>query len=141
MALNKEAKESYKLKVLIVEDDISTQLLYKMNIESWELPVEITSMANGWNGIVDISQNIPDLVIADLNMPLMDGFSMIKALRSLSDLPNMVIVVVTGKDRQEISEQWDIPEDIKLFCKNPIPFEEIKELVVELINKNSQTNI
>lgn len=141
MAFNKEFKEAYKLKVLIVEDDISTQLLYKMNIESWELPIEITSMGNGWNGIVDISENVPDLVITDLNMPLMDGFSMIKALRSLSDLPNMVIVVVTGKDRQEISEQWDIPEDIKLFCKNPIPFEEIKALVVQLINKNSLANI
>lgn len=71
---------------------------------------------------------MPDILIADLMMPGMDGFEMIKRLRAMPDLSPMDIIVVSAIDGAEV-RQRGIPADVTVFGK-PIPFHEIKGFVL-----------
>lgn len=124
-----------RLKVVIVEDNAEILKLYRMTIESWKLPIDVMYIANGWAGIVGIAQSNPDLLITDLKMPELDGFAVIKAIRSLPEFAQMSIIVVSGMQNSEILDTGSIPNDISIYCKNPIPFMEIKALMEDKLNR------
>lgn len=110
--------------ILISEDDPTLQLLYQLTIEGWELPVNLRLTANGFEGLLQVGKRTPDILIADLMMPGMDGFEMIRQLRADPALASMDIIVVSAIDRTEI-EQQGLPANVTVFTK-PIPFHEIK---------------
>jgi len=112
------------LDVLIAEDDPTLQTLYKATFERWNLPLRLRLVDNGFEGLIQVGQRMPDVLIADLMMPGMDGFEMIRRLRANPDLATMDIVVVSAIDGTEIA-QHGLPEDVTIFAK-PIPFHEIK---------------
>jgi excisionase family DNA binding protein len=139
LSISKEsANNESRLEVVVVEDDQAMLKLYQMTIESWKLPIEVRLISNGYEAIVSISQNTPDLLITDLKMPEMDGFSMLKALRNMDDFLLMTIVVVTGMQTYEIEDKGGIPKGIRLYSKSPVPFLEIRELMQDLINKKHE---
>jgi excisionase family DNA binding protein len=91
-----------QLDILIAEDDSTLQMLYQMTIESWNLPIKLRIVANGFDGLLQVGQRQPDILIADLMMPGMDGFEMIRRLRANADLARMDIIVVSAIDREEV---------------------------------------
>jgi excisionase family DNA binding protein len=114
--------------ILISEDDTTLQLLYQLTIEGWELPITLRLTANGFEGLLQVGKKTPDILIADLMMPGMDGFEMINQLRSDPALSNMDIIVVSAIDRSEI-EKRGLPANVTVFTK-PIPFHEIKGFIL-----------
>jgi excisionase family DNA binding protein len=110
--------------ILIAEDDPTLQLLYQLTMESWELPIKLRIVSNGFDGLLQVGQQVPDILIADLMMPGMDGFEMIRNLRANPQLARMDIIVVSAIEHEEI-ERKGLPTDITVLGK-PIPFHEIK---------------
>jgi CheY-like chemotaxis protein len=113
-----------QLDILIAEDDETLQLLYQMTFDSWALPIRLRIVANGFDGLLQVGQRVPDILIADLMMPGMDGYEMIRRLRANPDLARMDIIVVSAIGRDEIM-QCGLPPDVTILGK-PIPFHEIK---------------
>lgn len=66
--------------VLIVEDDKSIQDLYKDALEFSGLKVILAS--NGKEGVVQALERHPDLILADLMMPEMNGHQMMERIRA-----------------------------------------------------------
>lgn len=127
LALQGPAKPG-QFKILVVEDDPDLLKLYRMHVENWGLPVALLTAANGFEGLIRIGETKPDLLIADLNMPGMDGFRMIRSLRNNADFKNMEIVVVTALGKDEIADRGGLPDDISIFTK-PAPFSVLQQLV------------
>lgn len=117
-----------KLDILIAEDDSTLQRLYQLTFDSWKLPVKLRIVSNGFEGLLQVGQQMPDILIADLMMPGMDGFEMIKQLRTKPEFSPMDIIVVSAIDTGEVRERG-IPSDVTVFGK-PIPFHEIKGFVL-----------
>jgi excisionase family DNA binding protein len=115
---------SRQLSVLIAEDDPDLQRLYQLNIAAWRLPISVQMVSNGFEGLVQIGQQAPDVLILDLLMPGMDGFEMIRTLRANPALAHMDIIVVTGMDPARIAERGGLPADITL-CGKPVPFHQL----------------
>ena len=113
------------LDVLVAEDDSALQMLYRLTMEKWGMPLNIRIVDNGFDGLIQVGQSAPDVLIADLMMPGMDGFEMIRRLRASPELAKMDIIVVTALDASDISAQGGLPEDVTVYGK-PIPFHEIK---------------
>jgi excisionase family DNA binding protein len=126
-----------RLDILITEDDPTLQLLYQMTMESWNLPVTLRIVANGFEGLLQVGQRPPDILIADLMMPGMDGFEMIRHLRANPDLARMDIIVVSVIDRETILQRG-LPPDVTIFAK-PIPFHEIKGFLLGRLAARQRT--
>lgn len=114
-----------QLDVLIAEDDPSLQTLYRLTMERWGMPINLRIVNNGFDGLVQVGQRLPDVLISDLMMPGMDGFEMIRRLRANPELSRMDILVVSAIDQDEVLAHEGFPANITVFGK-PIPFHEIK---------------
>lgn len=115
--------------VLVVEDDPVQRALYIEKFASWKLPVELATAEDGYAGLIAVGRLAPNLVIADLDMPQMNGFEMI---RRILDNPFQEratrIIVVTALERYEIDAAGGLPESIPVYPK-PIPFIALKTLL------------
>lgn len=83
--------------VLIIDDDpADARLVEKMLAESGKY--HITIAEGGKNGYEILQANPPDVVILDLFMPEMDGFSILSAMRQSERLTSIPVLVLTGAD-------------------------------------------
>jgi CheY-like chemotaxis protein len=74
-------------KILVVEDNAMNQLLIKYTFQSWKMNFELAD--NGVKAIEWLQRDRFDLVLLDIQMPLMDGYATSQAIRNelKSDIP------------------------------------------------------
>lgn len=125
------------LDLLIAEDEPMLRTLYEATIDSWNLPIRLRMVENGFDGLIEVGQRTPDILIADLMMPGMDGFEMIRRLREKPELAQMDIIVISAIERDQIAEKG-LPADVTVFGK-PIPFHEIKGFVLGRLAAQQRT--
>ncbi len=121
-------EQATPFRLLVVEDDPDLLKLYRMTIASWDLPLELLTAANGFKGLLQVGQTRPDMLIADLNMPGIDGFRMIRALKADPASNQMEMVVVTALGKAEIADRGGLPEDVEVFSK-PVAFDRLEQRV------------
>nr|CRH07405.1 Protein of unknown function. Containing response regulator receiver domain and MerR family regulatory domain [Candidatus Magnetococcus massalia] len=117
--------------ILLVEDDPYLTKLYVSKVKKWSFAVDIVIAENGFEGLIQAGVQNPDLIIADLMMPDMNGFKMIDSLRQAEGLQQSRIVVVTSLTAEQIAEQGQLPADVAIFNK-PVPFEKLRDIATEL---------
>jgi CheY-like chemotaxis protein len=80
---------------LIVEDDPATREILRRTLEGegWE----VREAENGQLGLDQVAEAAPDLILLDLMMPVMDGFTFVHKLRKRPAWRNIPVVVVTAK--------------------------------------------
>lgn len=125
------------LNILVVEDDHVLLRLYKMRLEAWGLPVTVATAHNGVEGLILVGRLSPDLLITDLDMPELDGFTMIRTLVRSPFREGMEIVVVSGLDPADIAARGGFEEDIKVFSK-PVPFAELRAVCDQLLARRRE---
>lgn len=92
-------KEHKKRKILIIEDSLTTRELERSILESHGYTVDVA--VDGLEAMERIAQATPDLVMADINMPRMDGFQFCSTLKQSQDYKGIPVVIVTAKARDE----------------------------------------
>lgn len=118
------APGAQRLRVMVVEDDISLLRLYEVNMLRWPMAPEVFAFDNAIAALLMMGRQRPDLLVVDLNMPGMDGFKMLNTLRSSPEMKQTTIVVVSGLARAEIDARGGISADIEILPK-PIPFTQL----------------
>lgn len=118
-----------EITVLVVEDIAYLRRLYRNMIDSWSLPIRLVTATNGFEGLYQLGNCKPDVLITDLSMPGMDGFRMVSVLCEENSIPESDIIVVTGLSEEEVKTGGELPDQIQLFYK-PVPFDKIK-LILE----------
>ncbi len=120
----------HRFTVLVVDDDRALLRLYEVRLARWPMAPRVLTAHNGVEALVQIGREKPDLLVADLQMPKMDGFHMLRVLRAMPELASMSIVVVSGLDQAEIALRGGVPADIPLLPK-PIPFDALLAIATE----------
>lgn len=134
-AASPAAQPSRPLRILVVEDDPALRMLFEMTLSTWKLPLVVEVAENGFSALLKMGETPPDLLITDLNMPGMDGFTMIRHLRQTAPWQNLPIVVVSALGQREIAARGGLPADIPYFGK-PVPFDRIEFIVrAQLANR------
>jgi two-component system chemotaxis sensor kinase CheA len=81
-------------RILVVEDNTdSRDILAKLLRMSG---YEVISASNGESGYAAALNELPDLIITDINMPVMDGIQLLKKVRSDRVLSKTAVLVVTA---------------------------------------------
>lgn len=127
---------AHALHILVVEDDPLLQHLYRINLARWPMRPHVTTASNGYEALVLLGRETPDLLILDLHMPEFDGFRVLRSLREMPELDAVRIIVVSGLDPAEIQARGEIPADIPVLPK-PISFTRLQELAESIAVKKT----
>lgn len=122
--------------ILLVEDDDAIRNLFYYFFSSWKYPVRIETASNGFEGLISLGREIPDLLITDLNMPSMNGFDMIRHLKKSKQFNQLKILILTAMNAAHIADMGGFPKDIKVFYK-PVAFSELEPVIEALINNKN----
>ena len=83
--------------VLLIDDNGDDALLVRRLLEGRK-NYRIFAAKDGWDGLSQARQKLPDLIITDLMMPELDGFGLVEELRLDPRTKDIPIVVVSAKD-------------------------------------------
>ncbi len=80
--------------VLVLEDDRSTRmlLLKQLTAEGFE----VTVVADGLEGLVQLESMRPDVIVVDLAMPKLSGMDFVKAIKSRQDTKKIPVIILTA---------------------------------------------
>lgn len=95
-ALTQVAPERFP-KIVIVEDTTEARRLIRRILQS-QGNFTIMEAENGREGLELIKRELPDLIVLDLMMPEMDGFTVIEALRANPETAIIPVIVATAKE-------------------------------------------
>lgn len=124
-----EGSAQGRFQLLVVEDDPRQRRLHELSADQWGLPLDLHLACDGFEGLLKAGNLKPDMIVVDLQMPGMNGFRMIEAIRR--DPAIMAeIIVVTGLSAAEIEQHGGVAAGIRVFQK-PVSMNHIRDVVVE----------
>jgi CheY-like chemotaxis protein len=88
-------------KVLVVDDERNMRIFLDLLLR--EEGYEVLLADDGWMGLECYRREHPDVILLDLNMPVLDGIAVLKILRA-TDL-NQPVIVLTGDTNPEMERQ------------------------------------
>jgi len=105
--------------VLHVDDDVASLMMAEGALE--EAGFEVIQAENGEEAVNLFKQQVPDLIIMDAVMPVMDGFEAIAEIRKLATGEHVPILMITGlDDLNSITRAYD--EGATDFLTKPINY-------------------
>ena len=85
--------------ILVVEDEAMNRKVVGRHLTA--AGCDVVYAANGEEALVRLREALPDLVISDVNMPRMDGFELLKRIRSQAATKALPVILLTGRDDTE----------------------------------------
>ncbi|HTL26359.1 MAG TPA: response regulator transcription factor, partial [Burkholderiales bacterium] len=111
------------VRVLLADDESHVRLFVKTVVSSMGCQV-VGEATNGKEALDLFDQTSPDLVLLDINMPVMDGIAALKALRVKSD--KVAIVMLTSLASADIVEQC-LEAGANYHLRKDLPLNELKQ--------------
>lgn len=109
------------INVLIVEDDEMTAFGIKQSLSLYCKKIDIAQ--DGIVGFEKFERNKPDVVIADINMPEMNGLEMVKIMHEIS--PHLPVIIMTSYDSSENMLE-SINQRVYSYLRKPIQIEDLQ---------------
>lgn len=123
-------------KIFVIDDDTAVTDLLSVLLNTQGFKVWATNSSS--EGLTQIRENQPDLVILDLMMPEMDGWEVCKAVRAFSDVP--IIVLSALNDPSMVASVLDAGADD--YLTKPTPSRVLVAHIKRLVDrKNSSVSI
>lgn len=129
--------EPSTLRVLVVDDHELTRMTLQM-VLSCQKNMQVVGLAtNGQEAVDMVKRHQPDVIVLDLQMPVMDGWTASGKIKEIA--PNTQIIAYSSvEDAKNVGVNndmgsWDV------FCKKDVPTTELIALVRELGNGNNES--
>jgi len=114
--------------ILVIDDDPGLVVFLQKRFDL--AGYRVTAAASGEAGLQKMKADLPDLLILDIRMPGMDGFSFVREIRADAALSKIPVVIVTAQE--ELGDIFKM-EGVQGFFAKPVDTEMLMEKVRELI--------
>ena len=138
LGLFKSKKKTAQAKVLIVDDesDIVSTIQYRLKACEFD----VITASNGKEGLEKVANERPDLILLDINMPVMDGHEMLERLRNRTDLKDTPVIMFTAySDKRDIAKSADL--GIADYVTKPFDFAELMEKISTALENKANGNL
>ncbi|HVX84756.1 MAG TPA: response regulator [Phycisphaerae bacterium] len=116
--------------VLIVDDSATTRAVIRRVIGMTELEVgAILEASDGGQGLKRLEEGRVDVVLADLNMPGMDGFEMIARMRGDERWRSVPVIVISAQPDPRRIEQLK-QQGVEAYLAKPFTAEKLRDVLV-----------
>lgn len=117
--------------ILIVEDNAN----YRANLaEILQFELYHTLEAeNGWIGLAMIGNHLPDLILCDIDMPIMNGVEMLISMKQDSKISGIPIIFITGHTN-ELTRKHVMGLGADLCLAKTVSMDDLIQLIYNLLN-------
>lgn len=122
--------------VLLIDDNADDTLLIRRLLEGRK-SYRVYQAKDGWEGLAQARQKLPDLIVTDLTMPGMDGFGLVEELKLDPRTKDIPVVVVSAKDIT-MEERKRLNGHIEaVYQKGSLPPRRFVDEVVQVLEEKS----
>ncbi len=128
--LKKIQKENSNSTILIVEDDTEINELIKQYFEIKLPEYKILQAFDGFEAGRSVSEYKPIILILDITLPGIDGYTLCKNIKSDPDLNSPYIIAITGMSEED-AKQKILESGADAFYKKPLNLEVLVNKIIE----------
>jgi len=121
-------------RILYIEDNPENRTLVRrvLTAEGYTL----IEAVDGWTGLRAIEENLPDLIIIDINLPGLDGYEVTSRIRMMPRLARIPIIAMTANVMQGDREK-SLAAGCDGYIQKPIDIDLLPEQVAKFLSRNS----
>lgn len=118
-------------KILIVDDDENNRILMReiLNFHGYE----IIEAENGVEGLKKAKEDKPALMLLDIQMPVMDGFTAIRKIREDNELKDLIVVAITSFAMKD-DQRKALSAGFNGYLTKPINTRKLPEIVEKFLS-------
>ena len=123
------------LNILLIEDDVIEVMKLNRASSSLQLNHKITEANNGEDALKILEQkdNLPDIILLDLNMPKINGIEFLKILKSDDRLKYIpTIILTTSNNQRDLLECYKV--GVAGYILKPLKYEEYVSKIEKLLS-------
>lgn len=91
------------LNILALDDNRTSRDMLRLSLSAAGISVSVA--ADGIEGLKMLDEMTPDAILSDINMPRLDGFGFIEAVRKMDRLRGIPVLVVTSENTPELKSR------------------------------------
>lgn len=114
--------------ILIVDDAEWHNILLKKILSDYGYGVK--AFTNGYMLLKDLKREPPDLIISDIDMPEIDGFTLFKMIKELPEGADIPVIFVSSLNEGEVRSKAD-QNDMFYFVQKPIT----RQLLLDIVSQ------
>ena len=118
--------------ILIVDDEFGILEVLESILE--DSGYKVMSAVNGRDALTRLKKSVPDLVIVDFMMPLLDGAGVINAMRANKKLHAVPVILASALPEKAIGERCT---GYQAFLRKPFKIERLMEEISRLLDGSS----
>jgi len=117
-------------KILIIDDEEDMQHLLKIRLEQ-EGFIVITA-SDGEKGVKLAELEMPDLILLDIMMPKMDGYSCLKEIRRIQKTKDTPVLMMSGKEEEKVRDLFAF-QKISGYLEKPFELDNLIARAKEIL--------
>lgn len=127
-----------KINLLVIDDDDINIFIIKKIVEKTGYNIDMTAKSNGQLAIDFLKEtlaqgnSLPDLILIDINMPVMNGWEFVEAYKSLGITQSIDLYILSSSVYENDIEKTKSYTNVKGFISKPLSMERLIELLKEL---------
>jgi len=119
-----------KKRILVVDDDEDLVKMLKLRIESEGYG--FMHAKDGEDMFKVMAANKPDLIMLDIMLPKMDGYTALREMRKKEELKNIPVIVLTAKEKEKVGDLFEL-ERVAFFVEKPFEIRDLLQKVKDAI--------
>jgi two-component system, chemotaxis family, chemotaxis protein CheY len=122
-----------KIRALIVDDSSVMRKIVERSIRQAGIDLaEVREASNGAEGLGTLKEQSVDLILCDINMPVMDGIEFLRQLQTMEQAKGIPVVMITTEGSESHVVQA-LSIGARGYIRKPFTPEQVKEHVVPLL--------
>lgn len=122
-----------QIRVLIVDDSSVMRKIVERSLRQAGLDMSsVTEAGNGAEALGKLDANLVDLILSDINMPVMDGLEFVRRLQTVDKLRGIPVVMITTEGSESNVVQA-LSLGAKGYIRKPFTPDQVKEHVLPVL--------
>ena len=118
--------------ILVVEDNKTLRRLLEYRLSK---RFEVRTAENGERALAAVEERLPDLIVSDIMMPVMDGFALLAALRASPATEAIPFIFLTAKT-DDLSRQKGLKKGVDDYMTKPFDVDHLIDRVTQIVQRS-----
>lgn len=123
-------------KILVVDDEEQLALAVKIRLQS--KGYQVTTVSDGRQALDRLDQDKPDLLLLDVLMPVMDGYSCLRELNQRFGRGRIPVIVFTARD--QLKELFEL-EGVEDYVIKPFDHEDLLVRIERVLQRRDKAGV